>query len=220
MLARERLLDRLLALAEPVERDIELILVDRSEAEHVAQARCRGERIEHAGGGQLGGRRNEPRYDHGDDEITATIAGRPEHTVETDVAQRAQHRRDMAVRQRATHDDGLVIGRRHLAALEQRAQPFDDLGRPIGQVGDSVLLDLAAVAIALAQQDRGRRIPVGDRFDIHGTLCHDISIPATKISQFTWLRSWPFSANAPPNSTTYSFGKKEVRASITVAFLI
>ena len=83
MLARERLLDRLLALAEPVERDIELILVDRSEAEHVAQARCRGERIEHAGGGQLGGWRNEPRHDHGDDEITATIAGRPEHTVES-----------------------------------------------------------------------------------------------------------------------------------------
>lgn len=39
MLARERLLDRLLALAKPVERDIELVLVDRPEAEHVAKAR-------------------------------------------------------------------------------------------------------------------------------------------------------------------------------------
>jgi hypothetical protein len=34
MFARERLLDRLLALAEPVERDIELVLVDRPEAAH------------------------------------------------------------------------------------------------------------------------------------------------------------------------------------------
>jgi len=34
MFARERLLDRLLALAEPVERDMELVLVDRPEAEH------------------------------------------------------------------------------------------------------------------------------------------------------------------------------------------
>src|ERR1700738_2635072 len=39
MLARERLLDRLLALAKPVERDIELVLVDRPEAEHLAEAR-------------------------------------------------------------------------------------------------------------------------------------------------------------------------------------
>ena len=39
MLARKRLLDRLLALAKPVERDIELVLVDRPEAEHLAEAR-------------------------------------------------------------------------------------------------------------------------------------------------------------------------------------
>jgi len=37
----------------------------------------------------------------------------------------------MAVRQRAAHDDAFLIGRRHLAALEQGAQPFDDLGRLI-----------------------------------------------------------------------------------------
>ena len=39
MLARKRLLDRLLALAKPVERDIELVLVDRPEADHLAEAR-------------------------------------------------------------------------------------------------------------------------------------------------------------------------------------
>ena len=77
MLAGERLLDRRLALAEPVERDVELILVDRPEAEHVAEARGGGERIEHAGGGELGGWRDQPRDDHGDDEITATVAGGP-----------------------------------------------------------------------------------------------------------------------------------------------
>src|SRR4029077_11352033 len=40
MLARKRLLDRLLALAKPVERDIELVLVDRPEADHLAEARA------------------------------------------------------------------------------------------------------------------------------------------------------------------------------------
>ena len=43
-----------------------------------------------------------------------------------------------------------------------------NLGRPMGQVGDGALSDLAAVAIALPQQDGGRRVPVGHGFDIHG----------------------------------------------------
>ena len=126
------LLDRLLALAEPVEGDIEFVLVDRPEPEHSAEAGGGGERIEHAGGGQLGGRRDEPRDDHGDDEITTAVAGRSQQTIETDVAQGAEHGRDMAVRQRAAHDDGLLIGRRDLPALEQRAQPFDEFGWPVG----------------------------------------------------------------------------------------
>ena len=82
--------------------------------------------------------------------------------------QGAEYGRDMAVRQGAAHHDGLLAGRRDFPALEQRAQPFDDLGRPIGQVGDRALLDLAAVPIALPQQDGGRRVPVRDGFDIHG----------------------------------------------------
>ena len=49
----------------------------------------------------------------------------------------------MPVRQGAAHHDGLLIGRRHRSALEQRAQAFDDLGRPLGQVRDGALLDLA-----------------------------------------------------------------------------
>src|SRR6185295_10312245 len=127
-----------------------------------------------------------------------------------DVAQRAQHRRDMAVRQRAAHDDAFLIDRRHLAALEQGAQPFDDLGRPIGQVGDGALLDLVGVAIALAQQDRGRRISVGDRFDIHGTTVPRSPQNSKSISPFTWLHFLAIFRKAPPNSTPYSFRKKEV----------
>ena len=53
MLAGERLLDRLLALAEPVDGGIEFILVDRPKAENVAEAQGRGRRIEHASRGEL-----------------------------------------------------------------------------------------------------------------------------------------------------------------------
>src|SRR6201993_4649383 len=118
----------------------------------------------------------------------------------------------MAVRQRAARDDAVLIGRRHLAALEQGAQSFDDLGRPIGQVGDGALLDLAGVAIALAQQDRGRRVSVGDRFDIHGTTVPQSTQNNNNTLPFTWLHFPAIFRKAPPNSTPYSFRKKEVRA--------
>src|SRR5207342_1581020 len=168
MLASKRLLDRLLALAQPVEGDIKLVLVDRSQPERLAEAEGGGERVEHAGGGELGSRRDQPRHNHRDDEVAAAVAGRPKQTIETDVAQRAEHGRHMPVRQCAAHHDGLLIGRRDLSALEQRAQSFDNLGRPMGQVSDGALPDLAAVAITLPQQDGGRRVPVGHGFDIHG----------------------------------------------------
>src|ERR1700739_2189951 len=88
---------------------------------------------------------------------------------------------------RAAGDDPCLIVRRHLAALEQGAQSFDDLGRPIGQVGNGALLDLAGVAIALAQQDRGRRVSVGDRFDIHGTTVPQSTQNNNDTLPFTWL---------------------------------
>ena len=168
MLASERLLDRLLTLAQPVEGNIKLVFVNRSKTKRLAEAEGGGERVEHAGGGELGSRRDQPRHNHRDDEVAAAVAGRPEQTIETDVAQRAEHGRHMPVRQRAAHHDGLLIGRRDLSPLEQRAQAFDNVGRPTGQVGDGALLDLAAVPIALPQQDGRRRVPVGDGFDIHG----------------------------------------------------
>ena len=77
VLAGERRLDRRLALHEPVERDIELVLVDRPETEHLAEAGSRGERVEHAGGGELGGRRNKPRHDHRDDEVRQRLPAGP-----------------------------------------------------------------------------------------------------------------------------------------------
>ena len=76
---------------------------------------------------KLGRRRDQPRHDHRDDEVAAAVARRPEQTIKTDVAQRAEHSRHMPVRQGAAHHNRLLTGRRRRAALEQRAQTFDDL---------------------------------------------------------------------------------------------
>src|SRR3954470_10845664 len=52
-------------------------------------------------------------------------------------------------------------------ALEHAAQALDGSGRPVGEVAQRAFAHLAALAIALAQQDGGRRVPVRDGFDIH-----------------------------------------------------
>src|SRR5271165_6144319 len=121
----------------------------------------------------------------------------PKQTIKTNVAQRAEHGRHMPVRQGAAHHNGFLIGRRDPAALEQRAQAFDDLGRPVGQVRDGALLDLAAVPIALPQQDGGRRVPVRDGFDIHGATMPRIA-PLSNDNIINYMATflWPFSQNS------------------------
>ena len=59
------------------------------------------------------------------------------------------------------------------AAAQQRAQALDKLLRPTAEVGEGALLDPIPLAIALAEQDRGARIPVRNAFDMHDIPNHD-----------------------------------------------
>jgi len=38
----------------------------------------------------------------------------------------------------------------------------------VGQIGEGAFDDLAALTVALTQEDRGRGVPVRDGLDIHG----------------------------------------------------
>ena len=68
-----------------------------------------------------------------------------------------------------THDvEGVVEAGHRGAALEQHAQALDERRGPFGEVGEGAFLDLAALAPAFAQEDGGRRVAVGDGFDVHG----------------------------------------------------
>jgi hypothetical protein len=51
--------------------------------------------------------------------------------------------------------------------LEHAAQTFDVGARLVGEVAQGVLADLAILAVALAQEDGGRQVPVGSGLDIH-----------------------------------------------------
>ena len=66
--------------------------------------------------GRIAALKDQPRDDHGDDEITTAVADGTEDAIEAAVAHGAEHGGDMAVRQRAAHDDGFLVGRRDFAA--------------------------------------------------------------------------------------------------------
>ena len=59
----------------------------------------------------------------------------------------------MTMRQRADDGDGILVLGNDGAAFEQCLEAGDPLVRPVGEVQQRALLDLARVAIALAQQN-------------------------------------------------------------------
>ena len=160
----------LLTLAEPVEGGIEFVLVDVAEFENLAKTRRRRGGVEHAGGGELGGGREQAHHDHRHNEIATAIARRPENAVKADLTQGAKRGGDMTMREGAVHDDRLFADRARLPAFEKGAKPFDEFGRPVGEIEQCAFFDLTVLAIGFAQEDGGRRVPVGDGFDIHGRM--------------------------------------------------
>src|SRR5208282_438208 len=108
--------------------------------------------------------------DHGQHEVTAAVAFGAKDAGEADLVRRAEGGADVAVRQRAGDGEGLAIRRDNGAALEHAAQTLNMRLGPIGEVAEGALPYLAVFAVALAQQDGGRRVPVGDGFDIHGGM--------------------------------------------------
>src|SRR4051812_1187593 len=95
--------------------------------------------------------------------------------VEADFARGAQRGGDMAMRQAVGDGEGILPGGDDGAALEHPPQAFDVRGRPGGEVAQRAFADLALVAVALAQQDRGRGVPVRDGFDVHGPSRVDLA---------------------------------------------
>ena len=76
----------------------------------------------------------------------------------------------MAVRQRSGDGEGLALGSDDDATFEHAAQPLDVGRRPVGQIAERALTDLARLAVAFAQENGRGRVPIGDGFDIHGGM--------------------------------------------------
>ena len=149
-------LDGGLALQQPVECCVKLVLIDFAETEHRSQARRGRCGREGAGGGELRGGIEDAPDDHGQHEVAAAVAVRAEDAVEADLVRRAEGGGDVAMRQRTGDGEGLAVRRDDGAAFEDAAQALDMRRGPIGEVAEGALPDLAVLAVALAQQDGGR----------------------------------------------------------------
>ena len=161
------LLDAGLAAAQEIEGGVEFVLIDLAQAEHGAERVGGGRLAELARGRQLGGRFDDPGDDHGEDQPGPALRSVRQRLVEPEPAQRPERGGDMAMRQRAGDLEALGSERHEGLVGEYPAQAVDLRLRPVGEVGERAGLDLAFLAIALAQEDGGRRIAVGDARDVH-----------------------------------------------------
>src|ERR1700730_4894448 len=123
-----------------------------------------------AGGGKLGPGIEDAADHQGQDEVAAAVAVRAEQPIEADLARGAEGRVDMTMRQRADDGNGILVLGNNGAAFEQGLEGADQLVRQVGEVHQRALLDLARLAVALAQQDGRGRVAIGDGFDIHGNI--------------------------------------------------
>src|SRR6202022_2353655 len=163
-------LDCRLADRQPVECAIEFVLVDHPETELLAKAGGRRIRRARPGGGKLGPGIEDAADHQGQDEVAAAVAVRAEQPIEADLARCAEGRVDMTMRQRADDGNGILVLGNNGAAFEQCLEAGDPLVRPVGEIQERALLDLASLAVALAQQDGRGRVAIGDGFDIHGNI--------------------------------------------------
>src|SRR5271166_811190 len=181
-------LDCGLAFQQPVQRRVELVLIDLAEAKHFAEARCRCGGRQCTGGGEFGAGFEDAADEQGEHEIAAAIAIGANDPVKTDLASGAEGRRDMAMRQAAGDGECIPISGDDGAALEHATQAFDMGSGPVGEITDRAFTNLPVLTIALTQQDGRRRVPVGNGFDIHGTALAQPPRPYKCQINITWLQ--------------------------------
>ena len=164
---RQTPLDPLLAFQEPVHGAVEVVLVQPG-IEDLAQGAHRRGLGQAPGRGQLRGGLQDPGCDHGQHLVASRRGPGIDELLQAELLACPQHRGDVTVGQGADDVEGVLEAGHRGASLEQDAQSLDESGRPAGEVGEGALLDLAALAIGLAEQDGGRGGAIGHGFDVHG----------------------------------------------------
>jgi hypothetical protein len=123
--------------------------------------------METARGSELGGGFENAGDDHGDDQIALGATGAREDGLQNKAAKGAESGSDVAVRSSTLNVES--IGERDEGfAFEYPAEGLDLRGGPSGEIGEGAFDDFAAAAEAVAEEDGGRRVAVGDGLYVHG----------------------------------------------------
>ena len=79
-----------------------------------------------------------------------------------------------------------IVGRDQGFVAQQATEALDFLWRPGGKVGQGALAGFVALAPALAEEDGGRGVAVGDDGDIHANVISQQPAYVTTIIYTTW----------------------------------
>src|SRR6202047_135279 len=79
-----------------------------------------------------------------------------------------------------------ILGRDEGFIAQQAAEGLDFFLGPIGEVGQGALAGFVAFAPALAEEDGGRGVAVGDGFDVHGSYYAHLLIIVKDNMLITW----------------------------------
>src|SRR6266704_2225207 len=142
----ESVFDFLLAQEQPIQGVIELGFLDGGiQTEQGSQRGGSGVGMKAAGGSEFGGR------------------------FEKEAAKGTESGSDVAVRSGAENQESVGGGDERFA-FENTAEGDDLSGGPRGEIGEGVFDNLCALAAALAEEDGGRGVAVGDGLDVHGYI--------------------------------------------------
>jgi hypothetical protein len=127
--------------------------------------------VKSARGGEFGGGFQNAGHDHGHDQIEFAAGMLVDESVELQLVEGAEDRGHVAMRTGA--DDVESLRKRRAdgsGAFQDAAESIDLGGRPMREVGEGAVADLAVETKGLAEEDSGRGVAVGDVGDVHAYI--------------------------------------------------
>ena len=159
----EALLDSFLAFEQPVHRLVQVVFVVVADPERLGQRRG----VPKPRGGELRGGVQQPFEHHRHHPVALRAALRADESLQPQAPAKGEQRFDVTVRHGTLDHEG-VLGGEELLALQDPTKRLDLLCGPVGEVRQGFLAHPFALAPALAKEDRGARVAVGDSLDVHG----------------------------------------------------
>ena len=108
-----------------------------------------GGSVEHPGGGQLGGRIEQPGDDESQRQIAPALGSTAgQQIVEADAPGDGKGGQDVAMREGAADFEAVAADRGQFVATQHGTEQFDPFAGPIGQIGQCAIFGLAGFAVA------------------------------------------------------------------------